>query len=202
MGRSQELQTFIDATRDAFAASGASADALAVADRIFGAANASPGEEATHDPVRMPVCDEYLDDALERARTANGPIGALAEALAEIAPRLTWVNRPNGANDDDTFKARHANAVVVGEGGLEARDDIRIGMGLLAPETRYPDHRHPPEELYTVMSPGEWKQNVEGEFRAPGIGGFVHNIPNIIHGMRATDVPLLAVWSLWMGDDT
>ena len=85
---------------------------------------------------------------------------------------------------------------------MEARDDIRIGMSLLAPETRYPDHRHPPEEIYTVLTPGEWKQGAEGAFRSPGVGGFVHNIPNIVHGMRSKDVPLLAVWSLWMGDDT
>ena len=200
MGRSQELQTFIDATRDAFAASDANADALAVAGKIFGAANAASGEEATPDPLQMLAC-EHLDDALQRAREEDGPVAELASALTEIAPRLMWVTRPNGANDDDTFKARHANAVVIGEGGLEARNDIRIGMSLLAPDTRYPDHRHPPEEIYTVLSPGEWKQNAEGEFRAPGIGGFVHNIPNIIHGMRATDVPLLAVWSLWMGDN-
>ena len=82
MGRSQELQTFIDATRDAFAASGASADALVVAGKIFSAANAVPGEEATPDPIRMPVC-EHLNHALERARGEGGPIAALAEALAE-----------------------------------------------------------------------------------------------------------------------
>jgi hypothetical protein len=200
MGRSQELQTFIDATRDAFAASGASADALSVACKIFGLANAAPGEEATPDPTRMPAC-EHLDDALQRARGEDGPVAALAEALAEIAPRLMWGIRPNGANDDDTFKTHHANAVVIGEGGLEIRQDIRIGISLIAPETRYPDHRHLPEEIYTVLSPGEWKQDAEGEFRAPGVGGFVHNISKIIHGMRATDVPLLAVWSLWMGDN-
>jgi hypothetical protein len=200
MGRSQELQTFIDATRDAFAASGASGDALVVAGKIFDAANAARGEEATPNPLQMPAC-EHLEDALERARSEDGPVAALARALAEIAPRLMWGNRPNGANDDDTFKARHANAVVIGEGGLEVRDDIRIGMSLLAPKTRYPDHRHPPEEIYTVLSPGEWKQNAEGEFRAPGIGGFVYNTSQIIHGIRATDVPLLAVWSLWMGDN-
>ena len=76
-----------------------------------------------------------------------------------------------------------------------------MGIILLAPETRYPDHHHPPEEIYTVLSPGEWKQNAEGEFRAPGVGGSVYNISKIIHGMRATDVPLLTVFSLWMGDN-
>lgn len=199
MGRSPELQTFIDATRDAFGASGASPAALTVAGKIFDAANETIGQAVSPGAVKMPACD-FLDDALERARGEDGPVATLANALAGIAPRLKWVTRPNGENDDETFKVRHANAVVIGEGGLENRDDIRIGMSLLAPETRYPDHRHPPEEIYTVLSPGEWKQETNGEFRAPGVGGFVHNIPNIVHGMRSKEVPLLAVWSLWMGD--
>ena len=200
MARTQELQTFLDATRDAFAASGATAEALAMADKVFGAADATPGEVAVPEAIEMPAC-EHLQDALDRARGEGGHVGALADAIAGIAPRLMWVLRPNGQNDDATFKARHANAVVVGEGGLEARDDIRIGMSLLAPNTRYPDHRHPPEEIYTVISPGEWKQHADGKFHAPGVGGFVHNVPSIIHGMQSTNVPLLAVWSLWMGDD-
>ena len=181
-------------------ASGATPEALAVADKIFETADASPGEASFPDVVQMPAC-EYLQDALDRALEEDGPVAALAGAIAAIAPQLMWVLRPNGENDDVTFKACHANAVVIGDGGLEARDDIRVGMRLLAPETRYPDHRHPPEEIYTVISPGEWKQHTDGEFRAPGIGGFVHNVPNIIHGMRSTSVPLLAVWSLWMGED-
>ena len=200
MARTQELQTFLDATRDAFATSGATPEALAMADKVFGAADATPGEAAAPEAVEMPAC-EHLQDALDRARGEGGHVGALADAIAGIAPRLMWASRPNGQNDDATFKARHANAVVVGEGGLEARDDIRIGMSLLAPDTRYPDHRHPPEEIYTVISPGEWKQHADGKFHAPGVGGFVHNVPSIIHGMQSTNVPLLAVWSLWMGDD-
>ena len=149
----------------------------------------------------MPAC-EHLKAALDGAKAEDGPVADLARTLEAIAPRLKWVLRPNGEDDDATFKACHANAVVIGKDGLEARDDIRIGMSLLAPETRYPDHRHPPEEIYTVLTPGEWKQGAEGAFRSPGVGGFVHNIPNIVHGMRSKDVPLLAVWSLWMGDDT
>ncbi len=200
MERSQELQTFLNATRHAFAGSGATPEALEVADKIFDSADASCGTSSCPGPVEMPAC-EYLNSALDRARAEKGRVGALANAIAGIAPRLMWVLRPNGENDDAAFKARHANAVVVGDGGLETRDDIRIGMSLLAPETRYPDHRHPPEEIYTVISPGEWKQHADGEFHTPGVGGFVHNVPNIIHGMRSGEAPLLAVWSLWMDEN-
>ena len=198
--RTVELQMFLNATRDALAVSGASTDAMAVVAKIFDKANSVTGTRATPCAVEMPVC-EYLENAIEHARTAGGEIRCLADALIDISATLKWVLRPNGENDDDFFKARHANAVVIGADGLEERGDIRIGISLLAPETRYPDHRHPPEEIYTVLSPGEWKQGAQGNFFSPGIGGYVHNAPNIIHGMRSKELPLLAVWSLWMGDN-
>ena len=196
MHRPIALQTFLDATRDAFAASCATAVARALAERIFTAARI-PAEVASPEPLQLPAC-VHLAAAIDRARAHGGPAAVLADALDGVAPRLCWTRRPNGENDDAGFQAHHANAVVVGTNGLEARDDIRIGISLLAPATRYPDHRHPPEEIYTVLSPGEWKQN-QGPWRAPGVGGFVHNPPNIIHGMRSKDVPLLAVWCLWEG---
>ncbi|MDH3704059.1 MAG: dimethylsulfoniopropionate lyase, partial [Alphaproteobacteria bacterium] len=168
------------------------------AERLF-AATATAGVAARPDAGAQPAC-EFLGPALASARAESGPIAALADALAGISPRLAWSQRPNGADDDADFKDRHANAVVFGVNGLEQRNDVRIGISLLAPETRYPDHRHPPEEIYTVLSPGDWKQGVDGPWRSPGIGGFVHNTPNIVHAMRSKDVPLLAVWCLWIGD--
>ena len=71
MARIQELQTFLDATRDAFAASGATPEALAMADKVFGAADATPGEAAVPEAVEMPAC-EHLQDALDRARGEGG----------------------------------------------------------------------------------------------------------------------------------
>jgi hypothetical protein len=39
----------------------------------------------------------------------------------------------------------------------------------MAPNTRYPDHRHPPEEIYVVLSGGQWRQ-ASGPWYEPGIG--------------------------------
>ena len=199
MTRSPGLQNFLDATRDTFAKSGANRQALSVSEKIFEAANATVGQAISPEPTKLPAC-RYLEDALDLARSEGGPVSNLATTLGKISSRLMWVTRPNGENDEPVFKMNHANAVVVGEGGLEARSDIRIGMSLLAPQTRYPDHQHPPEEIYTVLSCGEWKQGPDGEFFSPGVGGFVHNVPYIVHGMRSGKFPLLAVWSLWIGN--
>lgn len=62
-----------------------------------------------------------------------------------------------------------------------------------APGTRYPGHRHSPQEIYAELSPGELQQHA-GPWCALGIGGVGHNTSNIIHGMRSPRVPLLAVW--------
>ncbi len=119
----------------------------------------------------------------------------LGAALAAIEPQLAWIQKPAG---DAHFRASHANTVVVGVDGIEQRNDVRIGVSLVAPNIHYPDHTHPPEEIYAVLSDGAWRQN-EGEWRKPGLGGTVHNTPNILHGMRSYETPLLAVWSLWIG---
>ncbi|MEK1886834.1 MAG: dimethylsulfonioproprionate lyase family protein, partial [Phyllobacterium sp.] len=60
---------------------------------------------------------------------------------------------------------------------------------------RYPDHDHSPEEVYLVLSNGEFRQG-EGEWFSPGIGGSFYNVPNINHAMRSLDKPLFAFWAL------
>ena len=95
--------------------------------------------------------------------------------------------------------AGHANAQVIGPAGLGHSERVRIGASLVAPGITYPDHRHPPEEVYLVLSPGEWRQNAS-PWHAPGIGGLVYNPPDIVHAMRAAPVaPLLAIWCPWIG---
>lgn len=193
MNRSSELETFFNATADALAAANLPDAARRVADRIVDAGR-TPSDATFPEPCELPVCT-YLEAAFDHARAHGSTAATLADALRALAPRLCWSRRPRGENDDAAFQSCHANAVVIGEHGLEAREDILIGVSLLAPDTRYPDHRHPPEEIYTVLSPGEWKHN-DGPWHTPGVGGFVHNPPNIIHAMRSGDSPLLAVWCL------
>jgi len=90
----------------------------------------------------------------------------------------------------------HANSTIVGpERGLECRDDVAIGVSLLAPLVRYPDHQHAPEEVYLLLTPGRFQHGGSDWFE-PGIGGTLHNEPNIRHAMVSQDAPLLAIWCL------
>jgi hypothetical protein len=71
-------------------------------------------------------------------------------------------------------------------------------VSLLAPNVRYPDHSHSPEEVYLVLSPGRFRHGESGWFE-PGVGATLYNEPNILHAMSSEDVPLLAFWYLWTG---
>ena len=78
---------------------------------------------------------------------------------------------------------------------MEDREDLWLGVTLMAPRVRYPDHNHPQEETYLVLSPGEFKQ-ADNDWFSPGIGGSFYNPPGIKHAMRSLDAPLFAFWAL------
>jgi hypothetical protein len=123
----------------------------------------------------------------------------VAGALEALLPQITWYTREGLTSRHSDFAERHALATLVGPaerpGVLEVRDDVIVGISLLAPLTEYPDHRHPPEELYLALTPGEWRQDL-GAWFEPGPGGIVYNTSNILHGMRAGASPQLALWCL------
>jgi quercetin dioxygenase-like cupin family protein len=149
---------------------------------------AEPPQPAQSRPPRhLPVCD-HLDAACTRVRTD------LAAAFRALRPALSWQTR-TFAEAPPGFADGHASARVLDTQGLEQRGGLVAGFSLVAPGITYPEHDHPPEEIYLVLSGGEWWQD-GGAWHAPGPGGIVHNPPGIRHAMRGTDVPLLAIWFL------
>jgi quercetin dioxygenase-like cupin family protein len=194
--RNSTLQRFIDATEAGIRARAADfPDAMPLADRVFAALEDAGDGNAKTTPARLPACG-HLEEALGQAREGPDPVPELADALAAIEPAFAWHRRPGSAQVAGDFHDSHANAFIVGDGGLETRQDVRIGISLVAPDIHYPAHRHPPEELYIVLSPGEWMQE-DGPLVLKRSGDLVHNVSNVWHAMHSTDVPLLAVWCLW-----
>jgi quercetin dioxygenase-like cupin family protein len=193
--RSSELQSFLTSAETAIRHRAAPQGPMReAADRIFTALRTPAAESAQ--PARSPVCD-HLPAALDNARRQPSEVGALADAFAGIESRLRWQARAFAEVQSDAFLKGHANATIVGADGVEVRHDVRVGVSLMAPHLQYPDHRHPPEEIYVVLSPGEWRQDANA-WHEPGLGGLVYNPPNIVHAMRSLDAPLLAFWFLWM----
>lgn len=164
---------------------------------VFEALRKTVGGKGSFRSERLPICDA-LESALHVANTGPAPIPELAAALNGLSPRLQWKRRDSSQPDGTSFHDGHANALVAGPGGLEEREDLWIGISLLAPHVRYPDHRHPPEEVYVSLAGGAW-WNENMDWTTPGPGGLIYNAPNILHAMRTEAQPLLAIWCLWVG---
>lgn len=194
--RTPDLQQFLAMAEAAIHHRSADTNPLRPAtDRMFAALQTPSGRAAPQASGRLPVCS-HLASALEHACRQPAAVGALASAFATIEPRLCWRIRPGADAQGEHFLSSHANATIVGPEGLEIRSDVWIGVSLLAPHTRYPDHHHPPEEIYVALSDGQWRQG-DGPWHTPGVGGLVHNTPNVVHAMRSAGSPLLALWFLW-----
>jgi len=155
----------------------------------------------------LPVCSlvgdacsrvqRHVDSVQESPRTDTS-LNAHAIAMQALSASLYWWRRPDADEVGEPFASGHANAMVVGPRGLERRSDVWIGITVIAPHIDYPVHHHKPEEVYLVLSEGEWQQS-NGPWHEPGIGGVVHNPPDILHAMRSGAKPLLATWCLWAG---
>lgn len=196
--RSPALQRFLDAAQDAFVAHAVddiSRTSIAACFDALKTVEPQPDRPGG----RLPVCDEWLEVAV-RPEALPPALRPLAQAFLALEPDLRWQRRngpiPKASAD---FEDGHANAVMVGPGGMEPRRDVWLGASLVAPGVRYPDHDHPPEETYLVLTPGDFSQD-NGPWFSPGVGGSFHNVPGILHAMRAGPEPLFALWLLRAGD--
>lgn len=184
------LQAFLDQLFDALRRNPAPGTQRCI-DRVFTALTDHRGV-GSNTPGRVPAC-AHLAPALANARVTQA---ALVEAFAAVEPHLTWTKRAQShPTASANFVDGHANALIVGPGAYEARDDVWVGVSLLAPHVRYPDHNHAPEEVYLALSEGRFQHGDEDWYR-PGIGGQFYNTPNIRHAMASGDAPFLAIWCL------
>lgn len=164
-------------------------------ERVFSRLGEREGSFRSAAAERLPVVHHTVEAALAALAAEASPIPELGRAFAAVETQLTWGRRRNADAVGEPFFGGHANATLVGQGGLEERADVWVGVTVMAPGIVYPDHDHPPEEVYIALSPGEW-WNAEMDWTAPGPGGIIYNPPGILHAMRSHGEPFLALWFL------
>lgn len=193
--RSAELQRFITRLEAAFAEAEVSVPARMALERVFSRLAQKISDGATP-PGEDVAAAGLLPHILAPLTPRQDALGALAQALADLAPQLRWTTRKVvGPTASAGFDLAHCNAGLVGPQGLERREDVWLGISLMAPGTRYPDHDHAPEEVYITLTPGAFLQG-DAPWLARETGQTVYNTPGIRHAMRATDAPFLAIWCL------
>lgn len=191
--RPKALQDFIDAARTVFAAETRAKEARAFAAETFALLD-KHGEFRFEQRERFPAC-AWLDAALQPYLDADDAFGRVARSVKALEPFIGWSRRMTVANASENFLEGHANGMICGWAGIEDRSDLQLGFTVMKPDVRYPDHSHPPEETYVLMTPGQFRQD-RGPWLSPGIGGGIHNAPGTVHAVRSDDNPFFALWCL------
>lgn len=192
--RSPQLHEFLTATREAFAArTGSDTPSAAAMKRVSASIDTVAPSSRFPNPRKLPAC-AHLDAALAGAMQGPADIARVARAIDALVPELSWRRK---SNDDPAFANGHANTDILGSApeAIEQRHDVWIGLSLLAPEVTYPDHSHPPEEVYLALTRGFWRHEAKA-WHEPGVGGIVYNPRGITHAMRSGPAPFLAIWCL------
>lgn len=188
LSRPAEIQRLIDVTLEVMAGLVTTCEASTALQGIAGAVQRVDPPSGLV-PGRQPAC-RHFEPALVYAE-ADPRLVPLVAALRAAEPLLHWTGEEGSA----LAPASYAEVTLMGPGGHEERSDVWLGMSLLAPQVRYPDHNHSPEEVYLVLSDGDFWRETSGWF-TPGRGGTFYNQPSVRHAMRAGETPLLAIWAL------
>lgn len=194
--RPESVQAFLHAAQRGFLDGSPDQKTRECLSRVFDALQHPAPFSSTE--TRRVSTSGLLGSAVEPARRAGGALEQLAQRILDLNSLLSWTRREGAAPEASAgYADGHANTMIVGPGGLEDRRDVWVGMSLMAPGIRYPVHRHSPEEVYLVLTDGQFLQG-EREWFTPGVGGTLYNEPNILHAMEASPTaPFLALWCLF-----
>ncbi|MBC8749513.1 MULTISPECIES: dimethylsulfonioproprionate lyase family protein [Paraburkholderia] len=191
--RQKTLQNFINVAHVLFQNQALPQAARELSCKVFRRL-ATESDDGKRNLTIYPACT-YLDRALASVSAGDTPLACAARSVKELEPFIGWQRRTTGLNGSENYVEDHVNGMIVGPGGMESRYDVQLGFSLMAPNTRYSDHQHVPEEAYVLLTAGDFKQE-NGDWFDPGIGGGLYNRSNISHAMRTRDLPFFAFWCL------
>jgi len=139
---------------------------------------------------------------VERYWPAAGAGDMLGRLMAEIDSRLgePWRQNPNYRAKPPSagFLDNYGYLECAGPEAPYRYPDLRLGLLLLGPNTLYPTHHHPAEEIYLPLGPGRWWKEGDG-WASRQSGEVIHHPPMCGHATESGDAPLAAIY-LWRGE--
>ena len=137
-------------------------------------------------PKSPPAATIMASLELHKARDTR-----LARQLIDVSGHLPWTESPRTPNMGNRIALCSFN-------DLFELTRHTVGLLYLDPGMTYPEHSHPPPELYfTLSGTAAWRYGGSEEYRVVSAGNLLYNHPMDMHGVRSSDTPLLALFLLW-----
>ena len=143
-------------------------------------------EIGTATPKSPPTGTIIASSELSKARDTR-----LAQQLIQLSDYLPWTESPRTPGMGNRI------ALCIFNNLFELKRHT-VGLLYLDPHLAYPEHNHPPPELYLTLSgTASWRYGGCDSYRVVSAGNLLYNNPFDLHGVRAEDTPLLALYLLW-----
>lgn len=118
---------------------------------------------------------------------------SLVTALLAIFGRLDWYKGKHGPFGSVNFGENHQHALLVGPGALEHRTNLRIGLTVLAPYARFPDHHQTHSRVFLPLTFGEFRFG-DDDWMYSSYGEVLFNEAERQCAIRCTAKPLVTLW--------
>jgi len=102
-------------------------------------------------------------------------------------------NGPAGPFASMNIETAHAHAIIAGASGLEEREDVTLGLTIMEPYSRFPDHIQYRARVFLALSDCEFLCDERGWQTATPGSAFYNEAGHTV-AMRCTSRPLLAAW--------
>jgi quercetin dioxygenase-like cupin family protein len=194
----EAAQWFLRAFRSTLEANNAGDDGVADVLARLGEQDVSASAAVAVEPRRLPAC-RFLPDVVAASLLSAPDVAASIAALEED---LNWRQNPNYSDEamgQPGYMNNYAYAEIIGPNGAYPGDDFLLGLFLLGPGLRYPNHAHPAPELYWILA-GESEWRVRDEpFDPREPGETIWHEPFVPHATNVGQTPLLALYA-WTRD--
>ena len=194
----EAAQWFLRAFRTTLEANNGGDEGVAEALARLDQQDVTAASAMTPEPRRLPAC-RFLPDVVA-ASLLSAP--DMAAAIAALEEDLNWRQNPNYSDEamgQPGYMNNYAYAEIIGPGGIYPGDDFLLGLFLLGPGLRYPNHSHPAPELYFILSgDSEWRMRDE-PFDAREPGETIWHEPFVPHATNTGRSPLLCAY-VWTKD--
>jgi mannose-6-phosphate isomerase-like protein (cupin superfamily) len=124
----------------------------------------------------------------------------LSQAARNAFDHVRWTEFYEEDSWSKSFLDEFANGEGIGPDGRLFHRNIILGLFILGPETTYPEHAHPAEEFYIVLTGNpQFKVGVNSEFKPMRSGEVILHHSDISHSIKSSSAPFYAIFG-WRGE--